>query len=90
MEQSDTLFKFGDEEKIKSLRKVYIPIKIGEKDVMLQTDVVNIKIPVLLSKQAMKRGNAVIDFDSDVITMYGVEYPMTLTTSNHYAIQIAI
>ena len=38
----------------------------------------------------MKRGNAVIDFDSDVITMFGVEYPMTLTTSGHYAIPIAI
>ena len=89
MERSDTLFKFGDGEKIKSLRKVYIPIQIGEKDVMLQTDVVNAEIP-LLSKQAMKRGNAVIDFDSDVITMFGVEYPMTLTTSGHYAIAVAI
>ena len=48
------------------------------------------EIPFLLSKQAMKRGNAIIDFDSDVITMFGVEYPMTLTTSHHYAIPIAI
>ena len=38
----------------------------------------------------MKRGNAIIDFDSDVITMFGVEYPMRLTTSRHYAIPIAI
>ena len=92
MERSDTLFKFGDGEKIKSLRKVYIPIKIGEKDVMLQTDVVNTEIPLFLSKQAMKRGNAVIDFDSDVIviTMFGVEYLTTLTTSGHYAIPISI
>ena len=43
-------FKFGDGEKIKSLRKVYIPIKIGEKDVMLQTDAVNTEIPLLLSE----------------------------------------
>ena len=57
---------------------------------MLQTDVVNTETPLLLSKHAMKRGNAVIDFDSDVITMFGVEYPMTLTTSGHYAIPIAI
>ena len=51
MERSDTLFKFGDGEKIRSLRKVKIPIKIGEKDVMLQIDVVNTEIPLLLSKQ---------------------------------------
>ena len=57
---------------------------------MLQTDVVNTEIPLLLSKHAMKRGNAVIDFGSHVITMFGVEYPMTLTTSGHYAIPVAI
>ena len=51
MEQTDTLFKFGDGEKIKSLRKVYIPIKNGEKDVMLQTDAVNTDIPLLLSSK---------------------------------------
>ena len=38
----------------------------------------------------MKRGSAIIDFDSDVITMFGVEYPMTLTTFGHHAIPVAI
>ena len=31
MERSDKLFKFGDGEKIKSLRKVYVPIKLEKK-----------------------------------------------------------
>ena len=35
----------------------------------------------------MKRDNGIIDFDSDVVTMFCVEYPVTLTTS---AIPIAI
>ena len=41
---SENIFKFGDARKVKLLQKVAIPAKIGIKNIMIKTDVVNKEI----------------------------------------------
>ena len=56
---------------MKSLHKVKIPASIGNQDIFIESDVVDNDIPILLSKSAMKKANASIDFQSDTVTMLG-------------------
>ena len=39
--ESDSVFKFGDGQKIESMKKMKLPARIGSKDVKIETDVVN-------------------------------------------------
>ena len=64
---SENIFKFGDGRKVKSLQKVIIPAKIGTENVLIETDVVNEEIPLLLSKETMKKADTEIDFKNDSV-----------------------
>ena len=52
-EPSDTVFKFGGGEQIKSSEKITLPCWLVGVKFLIQTDVVNSEIPWLLSKTAM-------------------------------------
>ena len=64
-EQSISTFKFGDGIKVQSIMKVTIPVNINNTDTSTVTDLVNDDIPLLLSKEAMKKANTQINFLSD-------------------------
>ena len=81
-------FMFGDTIPSKSLKRVYIPIKLMDQQVMLETEVVKNDIPLLLSKESMKRGRAKIDFTNDTIDLSGKVIPLVCTSSGHYAIHV--
>ena len=49
------LFKFGDGQKIESVKEMKIPARIGSKGVKIETDVVNRNIQLLSSKESMTR-----------------------------------
>ena len=53
--KSDTEFKFGDGKGVSSERCVSIPCRIAGKSVTVETDVVKSEIPLLLSKDSMKK-----------------------------------
>ena len=61
----ETKFKFGDGETVGSLKSVIIPAQIGNSEIMIQTDVISSELPLLLSKDAMKKANTKIDFTND-------------------------
>ena len=63
---SKNSFKFGDGRRVKSFSQVVTPTKIGIKNVMIETDVVNEEIPLLLSKEIMKKADAEPGFNSDL------------------------
>ena len=48
-----------------------VPAKIGQKSVMIEYSVIDAEIPLLLSKTAMKRAKTRIDFQNDVVEMFG-------------------
>ena len=53
--RSETKFKFGDGETDDSLKSVIIPAQIDNGEIMIQTDVISNELPLLLSKDAIKR-----------------------------------
>ena len=56
-------YKFGDGNEIHALKKVVLPVFFGKKKVSLSIDIVPVNIPLLLSKESLKKGNSKIDFE---------------------------
>ena len=54
---------------------------------LLETHVVEAGVPLLLSKEALKKANGFINFENDTISIFG-EKQVFLTTSGHYALPI--
>lgn len=81
-------FRFGDAPPVPASKKVLLPMNLAGKDVHLETEVVPTNVPLLLSKETMKKANARLNFDKDTITLFGVEQPMVCTSTGHYAIPI--
>ena len=70
------------------MQKLTIPAKIGTKDVKIVTDVVETSVPLLLSKEAMKKAETNIDFVKDEVSMFGSKQDVHVTQAGHYAIQL--
>ena len=70
-ESSETSFKLGDGIAIMSQNRVTIPTVIGNKKVLLETDVIDQNTPLLLSKPSMKKANTKLNFNNDTVTMFG-------------------
>ena len=82
------MFKFGSGKLIKSLKRVTVPTCIAGKNIDLTTDVIEADIPLLLSKEAMKKSNPRINFANDKIHIFDVEIPVHFSSSGHYCIPI--
>ena len=81
-------FKFSDGNKPNSLYKVILPCVIADIEVSIITDVVDSDIPLLLSKDAMKRAGTCLNFEDDSVTMLKKKTPLSCTSSGHYYIPI--
>ena len=81
-------FKFGDGNKLNSLYKVILPRGVTDIEVSIITDVVDSDIPLLLSKDAMKRAGTCLKFENDSVTMLKKKIPLRCTLSGHYYIPI--
>ena len=86
--ESNTLFKFGSGKLIKSIKRVTISIRIAGKNTDLTKDVIETDIPLLLSKEAMKKSNTRTDFANDIMHIFDVEIPARFSSSGHYCIPI--
>ena len=86
--ESTAIFRFGDSDPISASKKVLLPLNIANKNIFLETELVPANVPLLLSKETMKKANAKLNFDSDTISLFGVEQSMVCTSSGHYAIPI--
>ena len=80
--------KFGNGNKLKSFYKVSLPCVIADIKVSIITDVVDSDIPLLLSKDSMKRAGTCLNFENDSVTMFKKKIPLRCTSSGHYHIPI--
>lgn len=87
--ESSSTFRFGDGKRVTSQKVVSLPAIIGHTEVLINTDVVDSDIPLLLSRDSMKKANMNLDFESDTMTAFGEKIPLINTISGHYAIPIA-
>ena len=78
-----TVFKFG-EEKHNWLESVTIPAKISHKNIKIVMDVTDSELPLFLSKKKMKMTKAKIDFDHDIINIFGQGTNMVATSIFHW------
>ena len=65
-----TVFRFGGEMKKESSEKLILPCTTAGREVMIQTDVVDIDIPLLLSKPDMKRLGLQINMENDTAKIF--------------------
>ena len=61
-EIESSLFRFSDDVESHGLKKVKIPVLIGEQELLLDVDVVDNDIPLLISKPTMTKMGMKIDF----------------------------
>ena len=87
-DQSSRAFKFGDGQLVRATHSVTFPAFIGDQSVFISSDVVESDIPLLLSKRALQRAKAELNFKDDTVTMLGRTHDLVNTSSGHYAIPL--
>ena len=88
MECSDKPFRFGDGVVFKSKNKATIPAFIGDKPVLIATEIVDADIPLLLSIKAMKTAKMSLDFDSDILRAFGQKITLLTVPNGLYALPL--
>ena len=85
---SSARYKFGASQPVVATKCAVIAAVLGKKVIHISTDIVDIDIPFLLSREAMKKLNMIINFGTDSATILGTTYPLTITSSGHYTIPL--
>ena len=67
---------------------ISIPCKIDGERVNVVTDVVKSEIPLLLSKESMKKAGTKIDFVKDKVIIFGKKISLQFILSGQYAISL--
>ena len=88
VKDSNKIFKFGGETKIKSDGVVEIPATMAGRDVTIKTDVVDSEIPLLLSKSAMKDAKVHMNLEDDTAEVFGKKVSLDFTSSGHYCLPL--
>ena len=87
-EKSNCTFTFGDGVTYRSIRRVIFPCWIGGVRSELSTDVVECNLPLLISKQSMKRGKMVLDFGEDSVKIRNRWVKLMVASSGHYMLPL--
>ena len=81
-------FRFGDSEVILSTELVVIPVYFGSQQVRLMTNVVDRDLPLLISRESLKRAEAEIDFKNDRVNLLGEQVNVVISQSGHLCIPL--
>ena len=81
-------YRFGDGKLFPALQNVNIPIALGSRNVMLNTNIVVSDIPLLISRKSMKKANMALDFKNDHVFIFDQSIQLLVTKSGHYGIPI--
>jgi len=85
---SERNFRFGDGKQVKSYQNVVIPAKIGNTECRIDTEVVDVDLPLLLSKTSLKKAKTVLDLSNDKAVMFDEPVKLEYTSSGHYIVNI--
>ena len=87
---SEESFTFGDGKTHKASRRINFPCWVGGKSADITADIVDCKIPLLLSRKAMTKAEMVVDFGRHEVTVNGRIIRLKRTESGHYALPISL
>ena len=86
---SKSSYKFGDGTKIQALQNVVIPAKMGNTYIRINTDVVDKEIPLLMSRETMKKARMKIDcYNNRAQVFGGEELILNETSKGHWIIPL--
>ena len=88
MVSANNRFRFGDQNTVVSLQTATIPVTLGPKKVKLNTDIVDRDLPLLISRESMKKAGMAIDFATDTANVFGARIPLKVTRSGHYTVPL--
>ena len=86
--ESTSVYKFGNGQKYKALKSVRLACEIVGIKVSIITDVIEAKIPLLMSKSSMKRAKMVIDMNNDEVSVLGKKVKLEMTSLGHYILPL--
>ena len=87
---SNKVFHFGGGEKLTSTGRVKFPCQLAGKNITITTDVVDSVIPLLLSIKSMKKAGMIWDFQKGIVTVFGKEVLLDVSSCGHHSINIVI
>ena len=85
---SNTTFEFGNQAKLKSGKAYTIPAIIGDDFHNLEIDIVPSDIPLLLSKDHMKKMGIALDMSNDTATINGKSLEVNTTSAGHFIVSL--
>ena len=71
-----------------SFKKGKIPVIIAGVQATVTTDILECDIPLLISKEAMKKAQTQIDFEEDKINIFGKKVEIYLISTGHNCIKL--
>ena len=90
VEASNRVFKFGGGQKRKSVGTFYIPCSLNNKNIVLVMDAVEQDdLPLLLSKESMKKAGVTVDYVNDTAMFFDQNVKLKENEAGHYVIQLA-
>ena len=81
MRPSKNVFKFGDGNNFTATTSAIIPVTVLSCHVQVSTDIMDKDIPLLLSRDAMKKAGMTIDFKTDSATVFNSNVPLHVSQS---------
>jgi transposase InsO family protein len=69
-------------------RELIIPAVVAGKNVDIQAEVVKADIPLLLSKDSMKKAGMILDLNNDSAVVFGRKVELESTSSGHYCLNL--
>jgi len=88
-DQSTSIYRFGDGERVKAQKSVILPCVLAGKKIKLKADVVRCTLPLLLSKASMKKARMVLNLDDDTATVFGQKVKLNITSLGHYTLPVS-
>ena len=85
---SDHKFRFGVGKTFQSKKEVILPMYIDDIQILMKTQVIEAKIPLLISRNSLKKANASLNFEKDTLNILGKQISLKITTSGHYCIPL--
>ena len=86
--KSFSVFRFGDGIERKAKYTLTIPAVVAGCKIWIGVDVVDCDIPLLLSKETMKKLDMNIDFGTGIASVLGMNVDLMTTNSGHYCIPL--
>ena len=83
-------FRFGDGRAVESIKCVMLPVKLCNRDLMMETFVVPGELPFLFSRGCMKQLGVSLDIENDQIMIGGEPQQLKVTNSGHYVADIML